>query len=83
MYIQLPKEQKDQIIEDIQRFFYQEKGEELGLIAAENIFSFFMEQLGPILYNQGVRDAKKMVTQQLFHIEDDIASLERPIGRNR
>ncbi|WP_243298983.1 DUF2164 domain-containing protein [Bacillus litorisediminis] len=83
MYIQLPKEQKDQIIEEIQRFFLQEKGDDLGIIAAENIFSFFMEELGPILYNQGVKDAKKLIIQHLLNIEDDIASLERPMRRNR
>ncbi|MET3699761.1 uncharacterized protein SAMN05877753_10129 [Bacillus oleivorans] len=81
MYIKFPKEQKDQIIAEIQGFFLEEKGEEIGLIAAENIFDFFMERLGPILYNQGVKDAKKLVTQLLLNIEEDIASLERPIQR--
>ncbi|GAA0334691.1 hypothetical protein GCM10008967_26860 [Bacillus carboniphilus] len=82
MYIKLPKEKKDILIQEIQAYFQEEKGEDWGLIAAENLLDFFMQRLGPNLYNQGVQDAKQLVSQLLLNIEEDISSLERPIKRD-
>lgn len=82
MYIKLPKEKKDLIISEIQEYHLKEHGEELGIIASENLFEFFTQQLGPIFYNQGVQDAKQLVAQLLLNVEDDISSLERPLHRN-
>ena len=37
MFIQFTKEQKMMMIEDIQRYYYQENGDEIGEIAAEKV----------------------------------------------
>jgi uncharacterized protein (DUF2164 family) len=79
MYIKLPKENKDQIIDKIKDYFYNERSEEIGDLAAENLLDFVLKEIGPYLYNQGVKDAKVMVEQKMMSLEEDIQSLVRPI----
>lgn len=82
MFVRLPKEDKDALIHSIQDFFYQERSEEIGQLAAENILEFIVKEIGPTLYNQGVNDTRVMVEQKIFSLDEDIRSLERPIPRN-
>jgi uncharacterized protein (DUF2164 family) len=79
MYIKLPKENKDQIIDKIKDYFYNERSEEIGDLAAENLLDFVLKEIAPYLYNQGVKDAKVMVEQKMMSLEEDIQSLVRPI----
>jgi len=79
MYIRLPKESKDQIIYKIKDYFYNERSEEIGDLAAGNLLDFVLKEIGPYFYNQGVKDAKEMFEQKMMSLEEDIQSLERPI----
>ncbi|WP_088103074.1 DUF2164 domain-containing protein [Halalkalibacter urbisdiaboli] len=83
MYIRLPKENKDKIISKLQDYFYNERSEEIGNLAAENLLDFVLKEIGPYFYNQGVKDAKEVFEQKMLSIEEDILSLERPILTNR
>lgn len=82
MLIRMPKENKDAIIDAIQDYFYLERSEEIGHLAAENLFEFVLTEIGPYLYNQGVKDTREMVEQTIFSLDEDIRSLERPIEKN-
>ncbi|UZJ78012.1 DUF2164 domain-containing protein [Fictibacillus sp. KU28468] len=77
MLINWKQEHKDQAIRDIQQFFYDERGEEIGIIAAENFLDFFAKQIGPHFYNQGVRDSQNVLRDRLAAVEDDLYALER------
>lgn len=79
MDIKLSKEDKDQMISQLQAYFEMERGEELGTLGADQIFHYFLKEIGPYIYNQGVRDAKKMVEQKMMNIDEDITSLEKPV----
>lgn len=79
--IKLPKEQKDEMIEELQSFFYDERGEEIGAIAAERLLDHMMHRFAPYIYNQAVRDAKAAVNEKLSQVEDELYALERPIDR--
>ncbi|WP_025025527.1 DUF2164 domain-containing protein [Caldalkalibacillus mannanilyticus] len=83
MHIRIPKENKDQLIEEIKEYFYNERSEEIGDLAAENLLDFVMKEIGPSFYNQGVKDAREMVEQKMMGIEEDLRSLERPILNRR
>lgn len=67
------------MIADIQRFFEEERGEEIGEIAAENVLEFVKEHLGPHFYNQAIKDTKELVEQKMLSIEEDLYALERPV----
>ncbi|MBD1379746.1 DUF2164 domain-containing protein [Metabacillus arenae] len=81
MEITLSKENKAMMIESIQTFFQTERDEEIGIIAAESILDFMMDELGTLFYNQGVHDAKTMVEQKIMNLDEDLDSLVRPLKR--
>ncbi len=72
-------EQKEAMKEIVKQFFYEERDEEIGDLAAHNALEFLMKELGPYFYNQGVMDAKIVVEQKVMNIEEDLSALERPI----
>ncbi|MFG6116538.1 DUF2164 domain-containing protein [Halobacillus sp. MO56] len=78
----MKKEDREQVVASIQEYFELERGEQLGSIAAEQLLDFFMKELGPFMYNQGIRDAKGLVEEKVMNLEEDILALERPVGRN-
>lgn len=65
------------MISEIQRFFYEERNEEIGLIAAENAFEFIKNHLGPHFYNEAIKDARLIVEQKMNSLEEDLYSLEK------
>ncbi|MGG3572230.1 DUF2164 domain-containing protein [Bacillus gobiensis] len=83
MHLSLKKEEKDQIISDIQQFFYEERDEEIGELAAEQAFAFFKEKLGPYFYNQGVSDCRKVLEDKAQAMEDELFALEKRIHNHR
>lgn len=83
MFIKMPKEEKEFIITKIQAYFELERGEEIGVLAADQLFDYFLKEIGPYIYNQGVQDSKKMVDQKMMNMEEDILSLEKPIQNFR
>lgn len=77
MFIHFSKQQKDRMLSEIQRFFYEERNEEIGFIAAENVFEFFKTKLGPDFYNEAIKDAQMIVEQKMTSMEEDLYSLEK------
>lgn len=69
----LTKESKEQMIADIQKYFQDERDEEIGSLSAELLFQFMIEKLGPAIYNQGIRDAHSFMTKKL----EDLYGLEK------
>jgi uncharacterized protein (DUF2164 family) len=62
--IELNKETKKDMIEDIKTYFLKERDEDLGDLAAALILDFFMEKLAPHAYNQGVYDSYKFMSEK-------------------
>ncbi len=54
----LKREEKAKLVNDIQYFFSQERDEDIGIIAAEQVLDFFLEDMGKIIYNRALDDAK-------------------------
>ena len=53
---------------------------EIGEIAAENHLQFILDNIAPFIYNEGIKDAKKVIEDRIGNIEEDLYSLERPIN---
>ena len=71
--IKLSKEKKDIMIEEIQRYFSNERDEDLGDLASSLILDFFVEKLGPEMYNQGIQDAQRYMEERVM----DMLELEK------
>lgn len=77
--VSLSHEQRELAVADIQRFFKKERGEELGIIAAETILDFFLEGLGNRIYNTALEDAKRWFLERMEDVEYAYDSLYRPL----
>jgi uncharacterized protein (DUF2164 family) len=67
------------MIADIQRFFYEERNEEIGNLAAENVLEFVKKYLGPYFYNEAIKDARSLMEEKVASIEDDLYALEKNV----
>lgn len=82
MTIELPRELRAQAIESIERYFEAELDQRIGNIAAGALLGFFLEEVGPLIYNQTVRAVQDKLlerTQELdleFH-EDEFSYWRR------
>lgn len=48
-----------------------------GMIVAQDIIDIVTENYGPQIYNMGVRDTKKLLTERFADIETEIDILEQ------
>jgi len=69
----LTKELKEQIVVDIQKYFAEERDEEIGNLSAELLLGFMIEKIGPAIYNQAIRDAHSLVSKKI----EDLYGLEK------
>lgn len=83
MLPKLTTEQKETVVRNIQGYFETEREESLGELAAMNLLDFMMKELGPLLYNSGVRDARATLMDQMGRLEEELYALEQPVRRNR
>ena len=71
MKIDLKRKEKDKLIREIQNYFYEEYGQEIGIIAATNLIEFFDEQLGKVYYNKALDEAKNWFKIRMEDMEID------------
>ena len=71
----LSKEKKRAVINEIITFFKTERQEDIGIVAAEEILDFFLENTGLELYNKGVEDARDFLKNRLEDLELDMEIL--------
>lgn len=79
MNIKLSDEEKKQIIEEIKYYFETERGENLGIIASESVFDFFMDTLGKYIYNKALDDTKLWYQRRMEDVEADFYALYKQI----
>lgn len=71
MSIKLSRENREVLVSRIQDFFSSERDEEIGIIAAEAVLDFFVNEVGDNLYNQGLMDAKSFFINKMDDLEGD------------
>lgn len=55
--IKINEEEKEEMRQILVNYFAEERDEDLGELASQLILDFFIEELSPYIYNQGVEDA--------------------------
>lgn len=70
--IKLSKDKEEHLLNEIKRYFSEERDEDLGDLASILILEFVTEKLGPEFYNQGVYDAHKYMSDRC----EDMLSIE-------
>ena len=59
MNVEFSKEARAEAVASIQRYFRENLPEEVGDLAAGLLLNFFIEEIGPAIYNQAVADAQR------------------------
>ena len=59
MSIELTQQEIENIIPSLQRYFREERDEELGDLPAKLLLDYLLKEIAPFAYNRGVRDAEK------------------------
>ncbi|MBC6975918.1 DUF2164 domain-containing protein [Bacillus sp. Xin] len=81
MNIKMPNEKKDELVEQIQQFFEEEDLDTIGRFQAERLIEEMIKLIGPYAYNQAIGDARKLITDKLSNIEEDLYVLEKQGGK--
>lgn len=70
--IELSKEDRQQAMASIERYFRQNMEEPIGNIAAGGLLSFFLEEIGPSIYNKGVADAQERIQARVSELDFEV-----------
>jgi uncharacterized protein (DUF2164 family) len=81
MRIRLSAERRAKMLAAIKGYYSSRFDEILSDFRAEELLDFFVAQLGPAVYNQGVQDARAFLQNKLDDIEGEVYEPERPITR--
>ena len=69
MPIELPKEARQEAIASIERWFRENMEEKIGNIAAGALLNFFLEEVGPSIYNRAVADAQSRIQDMVLELD--------------
>lgn len=81
--MKLPKEEKEQIIESVQRYAEEEWKQTIGRLGAEQWVDFMLQELGPHLYNEALKDARAVLLERMQSLEDELYALEKKVQTRR
>lgn len=76
MRIRLSPERRARLLHAIQQHFAAEFDEPLSDFRTQGLLDFFIRELGPPIYNQGVHDATSFIQAKLSDIEGEVYERE-------
>lgn len=83
MTIELPKDVKAQAIASIERYFQENMEQRIGNIAAGALLSFFVEEVGPSIYNQAVAEVQERLHNRITELDIEVHEDEFQYWRQR
>ncbi|MBK9571711.1 MAG: DUF2164 domain-containing protein [Rhodoferax sp.] len=72
MTIELPKEAQQQAVASIERYFLENMDERIGNIAAGALLNFFLQEIGPAVYNQAVTKVQDRLQQRIMELDIEV-----------
>ena len=83
MAIEIPKEFAKEAVLSIRRYFEENMDNEIGNLAAEGLLQFFVEEIGPIIYNKAVADVQSRLQARVAELDVEIHEDAFGYWRNR
>lgn len=74
--IELNKQMRGDAVASIQRYFEENLHEPIGTLPAEMLLNFFLEEIGPAIYNRAVADAQGRLQQRILDISGELFAEE-------
>jgi uncharacterized protein (DUF2164 family) len=72
MSIELPKDLRAQAIASIERYFRENMEEPIGNVAAGWLLGFFLEEIGPSIYNKAVLDVQERLQSRVSELDFEV-----------
>jgi len=72
MPIELPRDARQQAIASIERYFSEHLQQKIGNVAAGGLLGFFLEEIGPVVYNRAVADVQERLQQRVAELDIEI-----------
>ena len=69
---EIAKEARQEAIGSIERYFRENMEEPIGNVAAGGLLSFFLEEIGPLVYNQAVADVQERLQMRISELDIEI-----------
>jgi uncharacterized protein (DUF2164 family) len=74
--IELSKEARKEAIASIERYFAENMDEKIGNIAAGGLLGFFLEEIGPSIYNKAVADVQERLQARVAEVDIEVHETE-------
>jgi uncharacterized protein (DUF2164 family) len=72
MPIKLQDQVRKDAIASIERYFRENLDEKIGNIAAGGLLGFFLEEVGPSIYNQAVADVQERLQVRISELDIEV-----------
>ncbi|WP_150428939.1 DUF2164 domain-containing protein [Dechloromonas sp. CZR5] len=72
MTIEISNDASKAAVASIQRYFSENLDEEIGNLAAGALLSFFLKEIGPVVYNQAVADAQARLQVRVAELDAEV-----------
>jgi uncharacterized protein (DUF2164 family) len=72
MTIEISKEARKEPITSIERYFQENMEERIGNIAAGALLGFFLEEIGPLVYNKAVAEVQERLQSRISEIDIEV-----------
>ena len=72
MSIELSKEARAQAIASIERYFNENMEQRIGNIAAGALLTFFLEEIGPTVYNKAVAEVQERMQARVIELDIEV-----------
>jgi len=70
--IELGKKEREQAVASIKRYFQEELPEPIGDLPAGLLLNFFLEEIGPAIYNQAIADAQARMASRVADLNGEL-----------
>ena len=72
MQLKLDDTRRSDLVRQLRGFFAEEFDEEVSEFRAEQLLDFFLEAIGPPIYNQAVQDARGFIMRKLDDLDGEV-----------
>ena len=72
MTIELHTDARAQAIASIERYFRENMEDKIGNVAAGGLLGYFLEEIGPLVYNQAVADVQERLQARIAELDIEV-----------
>ena len=76
MSIEISKEARQLAIASIERYFLENRDEKIGNVTAGALLGFFVEEIGPVIYNLAVAQVQERLQMRVMEVDLEINEAE-------